>query len=133
MVKGSFTSEKFIECLEILHEKKSQNSFLPYPWQLHVQDSETVGNWFNSLKEKDETFIFIDLLLKYYPEINPGEYFNQEFKGKNSKEVEKSITAYISSYDKNDEETRKHMQRFCMGEGCSYSIIQIIDYLTSEK
>ena len=52
---------------------------------------------------------------------------------KNSKEVEKSTAAYIASYNKNDEETRKHVQRFFMGEGCSYSIIQIMDYLISDK
>ena len=81
MVKGSFTSEKFIECLETLHEENPQTVFFLILDNSHVHDSETVRIWLDTLKEKDESFIFIDLLPQYCPEINPVEYFNQEFKG----------------------------------------------------
>ena len=140
MVKGSFTSEKFIECLQILHEENPKTVFFLILDNSHVHDSETVRIWLDSLKEKDENFIFIDFLPKYCPEMNPVEYFNQEFKGylksknlRNSKDVEKAAAAYIDSYNNDNEETRKHVQHFFMGEGCSYSIIQIMDYLISEK
>ena len=72
--------------------------------------------------------------------MNPVEYFNQEFKAhlrklklNSVKDVIDATDKYIEEFQLNSEESRDHVGKFFLGEGCDYSLTVIIDHLISNN
>lgn len=138
-VEGTFTSESFIKCLEDLHIKYPNKKFLLILDNSHVHNSKEVKIWLEKLEQKGDKFVSLHFLPPYCPEINPVEFFNQEYKSflkgeelRNSKEVVDKTNEYISKFNNANQETKSHIRSFFKAEECSYSIIQVLDYLYSE-
>lgn len=107
-IEGSFTSEKFIGCLEQLHEKYPKTTFALILDNSHVHKSAIVDEWLNDLWKNGNTFIRLYYLPAYCPELNPVEYFNQEFKAhlrklklNYAKEVIDATDKYIEKFQLN--------------------------------
>ena len=139
-IKGTFTSEKFISCLEALHEKYPNTTFALILDNSHVHKSALVDEWLNGLWKNDNPYIRLYYLPSYCPELNPVEYFNQEFKAhlrklklNSVKDVIDATDKYIEEFQLNSEESRDHVGKFFLGEGCDYSLTVIIDHLISNN
>ena len=139
-IEGTFTSEEFIRCLEILHKENTNTKFIMILDNSHVHNSEEVETWLNKLYKENNVFVRLYFLPKYCPEMNPVEYFNQEFKAhlkglklNNEKDVIKATENYLKKYEKSTEEMKNHVRNFFMGEGCSYSLIQIYDFILKNQ
>ena len=79
-IDGAFTSAQFIQCLKALSRANPGKKFLIILDNCKVHKSEEVNNWLAELASaQDDTFVF-EWLPPYSPEINPIEFYNQDYK-----------------------------------------------------
>ena len=134
-IVGAFTSAKFIEKLNLLRGHNENKKFLIVADNCSVHKSKEVNEWLRKLNENGDDSIVFEWLPPYCPELNPVEYFNNEYKqylaSRNSRtpaEVSQHTDDFLWKIrDMEDEERTEYIQSFFMGEGCAYVML---DYRT---
>ena len=137
-IEGAFTSAKFIEKLNLLRGHNENKKFLIVIDNCSVHKSKEVKEWLKKLNETGDDSIVFEWLPPYCPKLNPVEYFNNDYKqylaNRNSKtpaEVSQHTDDFLWEIrEMEDEERKKFVQSFFMGEGCSYTML---DYRAALK
>ena len=133
IITGAFTSQQFIADLKHLKASYPNKKFLIIMDNCAIHKSQKVQEWLDSMEAaNDDTFVF-QWLPRYWPEMNPVEYFNNVYKeylrkksSKNSKEVIEDSDEFITAI-KSRKDKKEYIQSFFCGEGCCYSMIIYLD------
>lgn len=135
---GSFNSKRFIEFLIEFHEMFPDKKFIVILDNARWHKSKDVLAWLSELEEKGCLYLKFEWLPPYCPEINPVEYFNNDFKHylnahptRNKIEVILDVDNYF--FDLNDDINEKDriIKSFFLGESCSYSMMVYQEVLES--
>lgn len=130
-IDGTFDAKKFKKCIQELHKRHPNDKFVLIADNSRVHHALLIKQWYNTLKKLKKHYFRLEFLPAYCPELNPVEFFNNDFKSylrrralRNADDVSKATDDYIYDYmheyiDKQSIEER--VKKFFQAPSCIYS------------
>ena len=126
-VDGTFNAEVFKKCIQELHKRHPSDKFVLIADNARVHHAKLIKQWLNTLEKLKRNYFRLEFLPAYCPELNPVEFFNNDFKSylrrmalRNADDVRKATDEYIHEYV-DTKSIEERVKNFFKAPSCVYS------------